>query len=37
LSGKMIDLLPRMPRDAFDVLGVFHEDAHALKVRVRLG
>jgi hypothetical protein len=33
---EMIDLLCRMPCDAFDVLGMFHEDPHALKVGVRL-
>jgi hypothetical protein len=33
----MIDLLCRMPGNAFDILCMFHEDAHALKVSVWLG
>ena len=33
---EMIDLLCGMPCDAFDILGMFHEDPHALKVGVRL-
>src|SRR5712671_4890377 len=33
---KMVDLLLRMPCDAFDVLGMFHEHPHTLKVSVRL-
>ena len=33
---KMIDLLPRVPGNALDILSMFHEDPHALKVSVRL-
>lgn len=35
--GRSIDLLSRMPRHAFYILGMFHEYAHAFKVSVRLG
>jgi hypothetical protein len=35
-NGKEIDLFRWMPRDAFDILSVFHEHAHALEIRIRV-
>ena len=36
MAEKSIDFFRWMPRNAFDILAVFHEDTHTLKVSVRL-
>ena len=37
MAEKLIDFFRWMPCNVFDILGVFHEDTHALEVSVRLG
>jgi hypothetical protein len=36
MTEKSIDFFRWMPCNAFDILGMFHENTHALEVGVRL-